>query len=359
MLIFRPRNIKKEKIYIQLMKLVKVAIIICASVFLNSAFAQERGIPVYQDYLTDNLYLIHPSMAGASSQNKVRLTGRQQWFDVDNPPSLQTLSVNGRMSDQVGLGGILFNDSNGNFTQQGMYLTFAYHLMFSRSTADLNMLSFGASVGLVQNGLDESSLIGIGQPSDPIISGANQSTTNFNFDFGFSYFYLDFFVHGTIKNIVPQENTIFTERFEVNNQRQYLLTTGYNFNRVGSDFSFEPSVMYQRREATNQNNIDVNGKVYYELQSGNMVWGGLSYRRSLDGAEFLNASNQGTTSQRLSTISPFVGINHGQFMFAYMYTNAAFQEITLASSGFHQITIGYNFGESRKRYKCNCPAVNF
>ncbi len=341
------------------MKLIKAIIFLFIVGSLNSAFAQERGIPVYQDYLTDNYYLIHPSMAGASSVNKARLTGRQQWFDVDNPPSLQTLSVNGKVNDKVGLGGILFNDSNGRFSQQGAYFTFAYHLMFSRSVADLNMLSFGASVGLVQNGLNESDLIGGGQPGDPLIAGGSQSTTNFNFDFGFSYFYLDFFAHGTIKNIVPQENTIFTENFEVNNQRQYLLSVGYNINQIGSPFSFEPSLLYQRREATNENNLDVNGKLYYELDSGNMVWGGLSYRRSFDGAEFINASGQGITSQKLSTISPFIGINFGQFMFAYTYTNAALQEITLASSGFHQITLGYNFGESRKRYKCNCPAVNF
>lgn len=341
------------------MKLIKVIIFLFIVGSLNSVFAQERGIPVYQDYLTDNYYLIHPSMAGASSINKARLTARQQWFDVDNAPSLQTLSVNGKVNEKVGLGGILFNDSNGRFSQQGAYFTFAYHLMFSRSVADLNMLSFGASVGLVQNGLNESDLIGGGQPGDPIITGGSQSTTNFNFDFGFSYFYLDFFAHGTIKNIVPQENTIFTENFEINNQRQYIISTGYNINQIGSQFSFEPSLMYQRREATNENNLDVNGKVYYELDSGNMVWGGLSYRRSFDGAEFVNASGQSITSQKLSTISPFIGINFGQLMFAYTYTNAALQEITLSSSGFHQITLGYNFGESRKRYKCNCPAVNF
>ena len=47
------------------------------------ANAQE-GLPTYSDYLTDNLYLIHPSMAGASNCTKVRLTGRQQWFGQED-----------------------------------------------------------------------------------------------------------------------------------------------------------------------------------------------------------------------------------------------------------------------------------
>ncbi len=42
------------------------------------SFSQD-GIPVYHDYLSDNLYLLHPSMAGAASHNQVRLTARQQW----------------------------------------------------------------------------------------------------------------------------------------------------------------------------------------------------------------------------------------------------------------------------------------
>jgi len=317
---------------------------------------QERGIPVYQDYLTDNLYLLHPSMAGASNRNKARLTARQQWFDVDNPPSLQTLSVNGRLNDNVGLGAIVFNDNNGNYSQQGAYFSFAYHIMFSRSTADLNMLSFGTNVGIVQSGLDEGGLVSVNFP-DPIISGVNQSEINFNADFGISYFFLDFFAHATVKNLVAQENRIFNDQFQVTDQRQYLFNMGYTFSEFGSRWSYEPSVMYHRREFTNENLFDVNGKVYYELDNGR-IWGGLSYRRSLDGAEFLG-SNGSVRSQKLSTITPFVGFNFGEFLIAYTYTNQAFQELTMSNSGFHQITLGWDFGESRKRFKCNCPAVNF
>lgn len=339
------------------MKIIKPLVsVIILFVFSLGAFSQERGIPVYNDYLTDNLYLIHPSMAGASNFNKVRLTARQQWFDVDNAPSLQTLSVNGRINEKVGVGGILFNDSNGRYSQQGGYLTFAYHLMFSRSTADLHMLSFGANLGIVQSGLNETDLLDAGF-FDPIISGVDQSETFFNADFGFSYFFMDFFSHVTVKNIIPQENQIFTDQFQIINQRQYLLSAGYNFNQFGSPFSFEPSLMFQYREATEESNLDINGKVYYEMDNA-MFWGGLSYRRSFDGAEFLG-SNDEVRAQKLQTLSPFVGVTLGNFMFAYTYTNNALQEITLSNSGFHQITLGYNFGENRRRYKCNCPAVNF
>src|SRR6187399_2050020 len=94
------------------------------------SFSQE-GISVYSDYLTDNYYLIHPSMAGASNCAKIRLTGRQQWFDSDNAPSLNTLSFNGRISDRSGAGIILYNDENGYHSQKGVKLSYAHHIMFS------------------------------------------------------------------------------------------------------------------------------------------------------------------------------------------------------------------------------------
>ena len=47
----------------------KIYIFIAMFAFLG-ANAQE-GLPTYSDYLTDNLYLIHPSMAGAASHNQI------------------------------------------------------------------------------------------------------------------------------------------------------------------------------------------------------------------------------------------------------------------------------------------------
>lgn len=125
------------------MKLKYTFLLLVGMLCLPNAYAQE-GLPIYTDYLTDNYYLIHPSMAGAANCAKVRLTGRQQWFGHEDAPRLMTLSVNGRIGDSPsGIGGILYADKNGYHSQTGAYLTYAHHLMFSRSELDLNMLSFG------------------------------------------------------------------------------------------------------------------------------------------------------------------------------------------------------------------------
>lgn len=90
----------------------------------------QDGIPIYSDYFADNYYLLHPSMAGAATHNQLRLTARQQWFDQNEAPNLQTISFNARIGDKSGVGAIFFNDQNGYHSQTGGYLTYAHHLMF-------------------------------------------------------------------------------------------------------------------------------------------------------------------------------------------------------------------------------------
>ncbi|MBB4118763.1 type IX secretion system PorP/SprF family membrane protein [Mesonia hippocampi] len=337
------------------MKFFKTTLILILASLPCISFSQERGIPVYSDYLTDNLYLLHPSMAGAGVRSKIRLTGRRQWFDVEDAPGLETASINGRVADNIGLGGILYNDSNGRFSQQGVYATFAYHLLLSRDRVDLNQLSFGLSVGVQQEKLDETNLIGGVNPNDPAISGAELSDSYFNVDFGMSYYYMEFYAHATVKNIIPQKREIFDD-LETDNQRQYIGSVGYVIAPFGSDWSFDPSVMLMYKEETTETNLDINGKAMYGTDFGSL-WGGVSYRRSFDGAEY---TENGTTinNQKLQYITPFIGINYKDFMFAYTYTYQA-NSIVLSNSGFHQITLGFNFGKSNERYHCNCPAINY
>ncbi len=311
----------------------------------------QEVIPTYSDYLTDNLYLLHPSMAGASNMNKIRLTARQQWFDVKDAPSLQTLSINARTGERIGLGGIVFNDQNGNYSTRGVYATFAYHLLFSRSELDLNQLSFGISGGLIQHSLDQSGFTG----GDPLLGGGNPADIYANADVGLSYYYLDFFAHATAKNILSVKRELFYSDAVPSNQRKYLFSTGYVINPRNSRWSYEPSVLFQWREATAERTVDANLKFYRSLEMG-ALFGGLSFRSSFEGTEYTTDGNE-VKSQRLQYLTPFLGMEYKRFLFAYTFTHQL-NSMVLSNSGFHQITLGYNFGENRARYDCDCPAIN-
>ena len=330
---------------------IRIKIVLLFLLATSYSFSQE-GIAVYSDYLSDNYYLIHPSMAGAANCAKIRLTGRKQWFSQDEAPELQTLSFNGRVGEKAGAGIIVFNDKNGYHSQKGVKLTYAYHLMFSRDEIDLNQLSFGISAGLIQSQLDETSFLQSGDFDQAIDGTVVQKDSYANFDIGASYNYLDFYVHGTVKNAIETRRDIYTE-YESDNLRKYLLSAGYVFgNKYG--ILWEPSILFQLVDQTKEKSFDLNMKAYKNMDFGS-IWGGLSYRRSLDGAEYTNGS--GVSSQKLQYITPIVGVNFNKFMFAYTYSHVT-GPVKFDNGGYHQITLGIDLFCKPVKYECNCPAIN-
>ena len=329
----------------------KIKIVIVLFLVTQYSFSQE-GIPVYSDYLSDNYYLIHPSMAGAANCAKIRLTARKQWFDQVDAPALQTISFNGRVGEKSGAGIILYNDKNGYHSQKGVKLTYAYHIMFSRDDIDLNQLSFGISTNFSQSQLDETEFLQSGD-FDPIINGIIvQDASYFNVDFGASYNYLDFYVHGTVQNAVETKRKIYTDS-ESANLRKYLLSAGYVFGDKDK-ILWEPSVLFQLVDKTKEKWIDINMKAYKNFDFGRL-WGALSYRRSFDGAEYISGS--GVSSQKMQYITPIIGINFNKFMFAYTYSYLS-GDVNFNTGGFHQITLGIDLFCKREKYECNCPAIN-
>ena len=321
--------------------------------FAGSISFSQEVLPVYSDYLTDNLFLLHPSMAGASACDKVRLTARQQWFDQKDAPALQTLSYNGKAGDKSGFGVILMNDRNGYHSQKGLKLAYAHHLQFSRDEIDLNQLSFGLSAGFAQSLIDETTW----KEFDPVVNGTIVQKANyFNMDFGTSYNYMDFFLHFTVKNLLSSKRSLYTSKEPVDLQR-FILNTGYTFGD-DKNISWEPSIMFQNIKQTKESILDLNVKVFKAIENGR-IWGGLSYRRSFDGAEYYDGNQIPVEigTQKLQYITPLLGFNYKNFMFAYTYSQLT-QKINFGTSGFHQITLGLNLNCRPERYHCNCPAIN-
>jgi type IX secretion system PorP/SprF family membrane protein len=292
-------------------------------------------------------------MAGAANCTKVRLTARQQWFGQDDAPALQTISMNGSLGERSGGGIIVFNDKNGYHSQTGMKLTYAHHIMFSRDNVDLNQLSFGMSAGFVQSQLDETDFLINNPEFDPIINGTIvQSASYFNVDIGASYNFLDFYVHATVKNALASDRKLYTDREPVN-LRRFILNSGYTFGDPDR-IIWEPSFMFQLVTQTQEKTIDLNIKAYKELDFGRL-WGGLSYRRSLDGAQYVRGN--GVADQKLQYITPIVGLNFNSYMISYTYSHLV-GDVKFDAGGFHQITLGLNLFCKREKYHCNCPAIN-
>jgi type IX secretion system PorP/SprF family membrane protein len=323
------------------MKLLKKLIIVLfllASVFMK---AQET-LPIYSDYLSDNVFLVHPSAAGIGNCSKIRLTARSQWAGIDDSPTLQTLTAHGRVGENIGVGVILFNDSNGYHAQQGIEATFAYHINLGRPD-DANQLSFALAFMAVNNTVDESQFTIF----DPIISQIVQSEAYFNADFSIAYHNKGFFSYFTAKNIMLSARTLYDNFYESLNLRRYVLTVGYYFG-ADKKYQFEPSIMAQAVERTGEKFVDFNIKAYKDFENA-QLWIAFSYRQGFD-----RAVNVG---QELQYFTPIIGINYKKFMFSYTYTKQT-GNILFDDAGYNQITLGYNFG-CRTPRNSGCPNLNY
>jgi len=320
-----------------------IIILLIFFIFPRFSLQAQEGIPIYHDYLSDNLFLIHPSMAGASTCAKARLTGRMQWFDIQDNPMLQTFSFNTHLGEEGknGIGAIIYNDRNGYHSQKGLQLAYAHHINFGYGEY-VNKLSFGLAGMFVQNQLDETNF----DPNrfDPIIAGIIQSDFYYNIDFGFSYHLRGFFLNASLKNALLVSRNLYTD-YEQVNLRNYVTSIGYYLG--DNNFYIEPSVMLQYKEYSGQTITDFNLKFYYHLSDSNMVYFGGSYRKDWD-----DQVNQST----FHNITPIFGMQIDKFTFAYTYTYDL-SELPISNSGFHQITLGYNFNCRKQLVRIACPQI--
>jgi len=319
----------------------KISIIVLLS-FIAQNFVKAQGtLPIYSDYLSDNIYLVHPTAAGMSNNAKLRFTHRQQWSGNSNAPSLQTISFHNRFGEKTAIGAIIFNDKNGFHSQLGIQATYAYHLNFGRDDA-LDQLSFAISASYVQNSVDQRSFT----IPDPVISQIVESDSYFNSDFSMAYFNLDGYAYFTVKNLLLNSRNSMNENFRSLNLRRYLLNVGY-FIGWGKRFQIEPSIMFQLIENTKEVTLDLNTKVYRLIGNNKRIWFAMSYRRSFDKNDI----------QEFSQITPIAGIEFDRYLVSYTYTHQL-GDISFQNGGFHQFTLGINLLQKRPKDRGHIPEFN-
>ena len=303
----------------------------------SNAKAQET-LPIYSDYLSDNVFLIHPSAAGIGNCGKVRVTGRKQWQGVTGAPELQTLSYHNRIGKQAALGVVLFNDTNGYHSQKGLQATYAYHLNIGNGIG-FQQISFGLSAWLVQNQSDQRTFFG-----DSAISQLIEGNGYFNADFSVAYHKDGFSSYFTVKNLLLSSKNNLNNSLEPLNLRNYIFSAGYFFDFTGS-LKLEPSVMLQSREGTGDLLLDVNLKTYKNFKKA-QLWAALSFRKGFDKGAIENTNY----------LSPIVGVNYNKMMLSYTYTKQL-GNIVFSNAGFHQITLGINV-LCRTPRAAACPNIN-
>lgn len=319
-----------------IIKFLSLILFIC-----TANLAAQETLPIYQDYLSDNVFLIHPAAAGVGNCGKIRITARTQWLDVPNAPQLQTASFHTKTSRdaKTAFGVVLFNDSNGFHSQQAIQGTYAYHLNLDE-TNRFEQLSFGLSLSGVLNQADQTTFATF----DPQVSQVIQSSFYVNADIGVAYHLKGLSSYLTVKNVFLTAKEEASSNFNNLNLRNYVLGVGY-FYGDESNYQYEPSIMFQYKDQIGEQIADINFKIYKKLSKA-QVWAALSYRKSFGTNSFGSSSY----------ISPIIGFNFNKIMFSYTYSKQL-DEIVLSNAAFHQISLGLDLLCKEPRLSA-CPNIN-
>jgi type IX secretion system PorP/SprF family membrane protein len=231
----------------------------------GSSLAQQ--IPNFSMY-NMNHYLVNPAATGTTDRVPVSLSYRKMWAGIENTPSIQYLSGNMLVGQDMGVGAKLFNSQIGPLRKTGLEGTYSYHL--SLGSGDTR-LSFGLSLLLYQFNLNKSDLF-VKDIEDQVFMGDEQM---FVPDAGFgtylygSNFYVGISVPQLFQRNIDLKSDVILQQKQV---RHYYLHGGYIFE-AGPDFKIEPSVLLKFME-TGIFQADINALATYK----DMINFGISFR---------------------------------------------------------------------------------
>ncbi len=285
-----------------------LVIVIFSTLIPLSLSAQQ--FPIISQYNWDQ-YLVNPAAAGSTDYLPITLIFRKMWVGVDDSPSIQMLSSNMQVANNMGVGMKLFNFSQGPLRHTGFEATYAYHIPLS---AEGPKLSFGLTGSFYQYYLDKESL-NMEDPTDPVLLGDSKKFVP-DANFGMLLYDKNYFVGFTVASLFQGKINLGDDGVAENKKvRHYYLNGGYNFE-ASENIMLQPSVMMKMIEA-GIFQADIN----FMMVFNKMINFGVSYRTG-------------------DAVGIQVGYQNDYLLFGYNY-DIAVSDIRTQTSGSHEIIFIY------------------
>lgn len=296
----------------------------------RSSYSQEVNLPQYINYMGDNSFMISPAFAGIGTDFQIRLNGVSQWIGIKNAPDTQSIYLEKRIGDRFGAGLVIFNDKNGNTSQQGAKISLASHLTLSKFND--SFFSFALSYNFLSFKINTHNF----SSQDQAVINNKQFNLS-NFDVSFLYRFNHFSINLNISNILDKEEVNFTNN-EPLKLRRYTGYASYIFTRITSNFEFEPSVLVEFLESDKRSRTDINLKARKKTGFG-YFWAGVSY-------SFLNDQ-----FLKPNSVAPLVGIKKDNFYVSYGF-GIVTNNTQNYNIGTHMITLGLDFERRQSLARC-------
>lgn len=282
-----------------------------------SLYAQQ--IPTLSQFMENN-YMVNPAVAGTKAYSPLVFNYKRWWSGMDDAPAMQSISSHFLASDNVGLGGKIFNYATGPLSKMGMEATYAYQLKIGNNGAKL---SLGLSAQLYQVYLNKSLLKLEEQDDNAVLFGSEKLITP-DAAFGAYYYNQKYYVGLAAYQLFNRKVDMMTDNILENRQvRHYFFTAGYTYD-INNNYSLEPSLLAKFIESgVNQAELNIKG-VYKQS-----FWIGLGFRTG--DAFVINA-----------------GIRKDRFVFGYAY-DYSINDIRKHNIGSHELLFIVKFNRSKPK----------
>lgn len=277
----------------------------------------------------NNPMIYNPAFAGTFPYTSIQAGTRFQWVGIKGAPMTQYLSFNsGFKKKSFGIGAHLINDIIGARMTQSAYVNFGYSIKLNRKN---HKLAFGLSGGIDIEQLQFSNLyVNEDDKNDPF--RVNQMIYNPNFGAGVYYYGDNFYAGFSIPRILQNQLAVYesssSDRHNFRTQHMYV-SGGYNF-KVNNYIQVRTSAMIR---------LVVNAPVTFDISSSVVF-----YDKFLVGANYRYNESIGVNANFKVGKKWIIG-------YACDFpTNA----VALNQFGSHEIMIGLNLGQGRKKSSVSC-----
>jgi type IX secretion system PorP/SprF family membrane protein len=266
-----------------------------------------------------NPVLINPGAAGCKSGQRLFLNYRNTWSNHPGSPRTFGLSYDGMLTDKVGVGAFIMNDTYGALQTTKGVLSYSYKIKGENYDFGLGFtteyLAYKVSGGLTGGSVDR---------NDPLIAEKQDGAKYFDVAIGAhgiiqKKFILSVVLPGLVRSKLNKVEGETVEEKSFN----YILGVGYIYKVDDYDMKVLPS-LYVKKLRNINTLIDANLLLtFYD----DKLSGGVTYGMGDD--------------KRLGFI---IGAKLNKINFYYSY-DFSFKKFQTYNNGSHEMTFAYNFGE--------------
>ena len=261
----------------KIIKMKRISILLFVICFGGLLKAQQ--LPQITQYMNNN-YVINPAVAGMYDYYQVNTTIRNQWAGINDAPRTSVISIYGRHSEHVGLGGTVYNDVTGPTSRIGGAASYTYAFQLTQKVK----LSLALQGGFTQFKIIKNNIPVMDQ-DDPLMLGGDVVRTLPDATFGFNVSGNKWYIGAAIPQLLSSELKLmdddFARIYDTTSQNGKLASHIYVLGSYTYDInpaiSIEPS-FFLKSVAGAKTQIDFGVKSEYK----EMIWVGMNYEMNND-----------------------------------------------------------------------------